>query len=72
MPLFFWIVDNEAVFALRRITDLGDVEVGFRTSDKALVDALSDIFVRYIEMGNQYRLASLNSAATAEPTAAGQ
>jgi hypothetical protein len=56
MPLFFWIVDSQAVFALRRITKTGDVEVGFQTDDRVLIGALRDIFTRYVEMSGRYQL----------------
>lgn len=69
MPLFFWIVDDDAVFSLRRLTKTGedDVEVGFKTRDPTLVSSLRDIFTRYTQISAQYELVTKRPTAMAEP-----
>jgi hypothetical protein len=50
MPIYFWIVDGErAIFSLAPLMDPGegDLEVGFQTLDRSLVNALEGIFLRY-------------------------
>jgi hypothetical protein len=69
MPLFFWIVDDEAVFALRQMTKKGDGEVGFQTSDGTLIKALGDIFSRYTQMNEKYELTRKTPTVVVEPGA---
>jgi hypothetical protein len=48
MPLYFWIVDGEeAIFSLAPLIKASALEVGFRTTDSDLIEALEDIFERY-------------------------
>jgi hypothetical protein len=54
MPLYFWVVGREAIFSLRRYAGDRMVEVGFRTSDRPLIDAFRDIFNRYLEVDEKY------------------
>jgi hypothetical protein len=65
MPVFFWIVDDKAVFSLRRPAKTREVEVGFQTSDRQLISALKGVFQRYREMSADYRLVARAAAAPA-------
>jgi hypothetical protein len=56
MPLYFWAGRREAIFSLRRYAGDRMVEIGFKTSDKPLIDALWDIFDRYVTVNDQYRV----------------
>jgi hypothetical protein len=58
MPLYFWIVDSEfAIFSIKRKFKNADViEVGFQTSDRPLVEALSAIFEEYRELSKSHAL----------------
>jgi hypothetical protein len=48
MPLYFWIIDGEeAIFSLAPLIKASALEVGFRTTDSDLIEALEDIFERY-------------------------
>jgi hypothetical protein len=56
MPLYFWAGKKEAIFSLRRYAGDRMVEIGFRTSDKPLIDALWGIFDRYLTVDGQYSM----------------
>lgn len=48
MPLYFWIADGEkAILSLAPLVKASALEVGFRTTDSDLIEALEDIFERY-------------------------
>jgi len=56
MPLYFWVTETEAIFSLRRYAGDRMAEIGFRTSDKPLVDALRSIFERYGVIDESYSM----------------
>ncbi len=56
MPLYFWVGDREAIFSMRRYSGERMVEVGFKTSDRPLLDAFRDIFNRYLEVDTDFEL----------------
>jgi hypothetical protein len=60
MPLYFWVGGTEAIFSLRRYSGERMVEVGFLTSDKPIVDALRDIFERYLYVNAHYSMVDKN------------
>jgi hypothetical protein len=47
MPLYFWIVGKRAIFALVPFMEEEELEVGFETTDDALITALLGVFHRY-------------------------
>jgi hypothetical protein len=70
MPLYFWVVGREAIFSLRRYAGDRMVEVGFKTSDRPLIDAFRDIFNRYLEVDEKYeRVKKEGEGAVGEPGA---